>query len=242
MGAIDARRVARPKWRAYLLLSRISNLPTVWTNVLAAVVASRAGTDPRTVAQLAASASLFYMGGMFLNDACDRRFDAIHRADRPIPAGDVTAAEAFAIGGALLLGGETSLAVAGFAHALPWGIGLAAAIVVYNVWHKGNPVGPILMGVCRGLVYAVGASAVAGSISPRVAAAGLAITSYVAVVTLVAKYAGRQVGWTIPWLIAGISLVDALVILWSGGPAALALPAAAGFVLTLAFQRAVPGT
>jgi hypothetical protein len=31
----------RPRWRAYLLLSRVSNLPTVWTNVLAGCLSCR---------------------------------------------------------------------------------------------------------------------------------------------------------------------------------------------------------
>jgi hypothetical protein len=47
-----------------------------------------------------------------------------------------------------------------------------------------------------------------------------------------------------PWLIAGISLVDALVIVTMapGVPLLWVMVAVAGFVATLAAQRVVPGT
>ena len=59
----------RSRPRAYLLLARISNMPTVWTNVLAAHVAAGAALD--TVPAAAAAMSCLYMGGMVLNDVCD---------------------------------------------------------------------------------------------------------------------------------------------------------------------------
>jgi hypothetical protein len=42
-------------------------------------------------------------------------------------------------------------------------------------------------------------------------------------------------------MLAGICIVDAAIILWMGQPR-LAIVAAIGFPLTLAFQRIVPGT
>ena len=80
-GSVNRRRRSRP--RAYLLLARISNLPTVWTNVLAAYVVAGASRESLPIASIAAS--LFYTAGMFLNDAFDAPFDAQARADRPIP-------------------------------------------------------------------------------------------------------------------------------------------------------------
>jgi hypothetical protein len=73
------------------------------------------------------------------------------------------------------------------------------------------------------------------------AAAALLVTVYVGGLTLVAKMAGPSAAWLIPLLIAGISLLDAGVMLANGG-GAMSLVAAAGFVLTLLFQRVVPGT
>jgi hypothetical protein len=58
----------------------------------------------------------------------------------------------------------------------------------------------------------------------------------------VAKQAGPRIGPSIPWLIAGISLVDGAVILSCGGGAAAAAFGVVGFALTLLAQRVVPGT
>ena len=41
------------------------------------------------------------------------------------------------------------------------GLGLGAAIVLYNRRHKGNPLSPVLMGLCRVLVYVTAGLAVA---------------------------------------------------------------------------------
>src|SRR6187399_237800 len=86
----------RSRPRAYLLLARISNLPTVWTNVLAAYVVAGASRESLPVASIAVS--LFYIAGMLLNDAFDAPVDARARADRPIPNGDVTRTEVFTVG------------------------------------------------------------------------------------------------------------------------------------------------
>lgn len=107
---------------------------------------------------------------------------------------------------------------------------------------KRDRLAPFVMGLCRGLVYCVAAAAVS-SVVPRpvlVAAAGLA--GYVVGLTWIAKRLGPSAGYTVPILLAGISLVDAVVILVSGGGTPLALVAAAGFPLTLLLQRIVPGT
>src|SRR6185295_15322053 len=94
MGPGRARPIGRrPRWHSYLLLARVSNLPTVWTNVLAGMVTRDAPPDWPTFAQIAVAASLFYSGGMFLNDACDAEYDARSRPERPIPSGDVTRLE-----------------------------------------------------------------------------------------------------------------------------------------------------
>jgi 4-hydroxybenzoate polyprenyltransferase len=233
----------RPRTRTYLLLARVSNLPTVWSNVLAgalgASVALAAPVPSWATAWTALAASLFYTGGMFLNDACDLRFDRTARPERPIPRGEVGHGEAIAIGGVLLFLGEVLLWPN--AEALLLGVMLAAAIVLYDVSHKGNRFAPLVMGLCRGLVYLVAAAA-AGGISPAVFAGSVLMTLYVASLTVVAKMAGSNARWLVPVLIAGISLVDAaFILIVAPGQTLLALLAAAGFLLTLSLQRWVPG-
>src|SRR2546425_8066153 len=83
-----AYAMARPgRWLIYLRLGRISNLPTVWTNVAAGIVLAGGTPAAGMLVVLATALSLFYVGGMFLNDAFDRAVDARERPERPIPAG-----------------------------------------------------------------------------------------------------------------------------------------------------------
>ncbi len=74
------------------MLARVSNLPTVWTNVLVGNRVGRRAHHRHGRLCLAIAVSLLYMAGMYLNDAFDARWDAQHRPERPIPAGDVTRA------------------------------------------------------------------------------------------------------------------------------------------------------
>ena len=240
VSAAAASRVSdgRPRWRSYLLLSRISNVPTVWTNVLAGMAASSAGFAWADYLQVAVAVSLFYTAGMFLNDAFDEPFDRRARPERPIPAGDVSRREVFIIGGALLVLAELLLPRRG--DVLMFGGLLAAAIVSYDYQHKGSRVAPLIMGACRGLVYVVAAAATAG-VTASAASGALVMISYVAGLTVVAKLSGANARWLVPVLIAGISIVDAAFIAVVSSSLFLALIAAAGLPLTLFLQRFVPG-
>src|SRR5262249_46291508 len=167
-------------------LGRVSNLPTVWTNVLAASVL--AGGDWRTLRTglVLVAMSLFYVGGMYLNDFFDRAIDARERPTRPIPAGDVPAGTVAAIGFALLGSGIVAMALLGGA-ALLAGVVLALAVVGYDLWHKGNPAGPVVMGLCRALVYAGAAAAAVGSVPWIIVVTALAMLAYVAGITYAAQ-------------------------------------------------------
>src|SRR5690606_37475727 len=82
------------KIKPLLALCRISNLPTVWMNVLAAMVLINQAIP--NAAQwywfplLALALSAFYCGGMVLNDLCDYEWDKEHQPYRPLVAGGVT--------------------------------------------------------------------------------------------------------------------------------------------------------
>ena len=147
----------RPRWRAYLLLARVSNLPTVWSNVLAGSAAAAVATGTAAFAapeagRVVLAASLLYTGGMLLNDAFDASHNRLARPERPIPRGDVALREAFAAGAVCLLFGALLLPP-GLSRWL--GLVLAGAIVVYDVSHKQNPIAAVVMGLCRALVYTV---------------------------------------------------------------------------------------
>lgn len=156
----------------WLRLGRVSNLPTVWSNVLAALaLAGGLAPEPRVLA-LALAFSVFYVGGMYLNDAFDRHIDAVERPTRPIPSGQVSARAVFAIGfGALALGALIAALVADEAGGSALGaaassLALAGCIVFYDVYHKRNPLSPLVMGACRVLIYV----AVAYSVGDRLPA------------------------------------------------------------------------
>jgi 4-hydroxybenzoate polyprenyltransferase len=229
-------------------LARVSNLPTVWTNVVAGLVLAGAAFTPTHAALLMLAMSFFYTGGMVLNDYFDRAIDARERPERPIPAGETTAASAFVLGSGLLTSGEGVIA----AHALgPNGMGappiatgalLAFFIVVYDLSHKQNPLSPLLMAGCRVLVYVTAALSVAPYLGMPLLGGCTALLVYLAVLTWIAKQEGRgRIRAPIGMLVAGISLVDAAMVLAQGQPA-LALACATGFPLTLLFQRRISGT
>lgn len=175
-------------------LGRISNLPTVWTNVLVGVVlAGGKLTDPR-LALLLLALSLFYVGGMFLNDAFDHGFDAKHRPERPIPSGQVSAREVFIAGFALLALGMAGVMLAsrGQTGDLSWpafasSVALAAAIVYYDAHHKDNPLSPLIMGLCRVLVVLTAALTLTSTLPTVVLLAAVALLCHLIGLTYIAK-------------------------------------------------------
>ena len=78
-----------PTHRVSLLLKigRVSNLPTVWTNVVAGAFLAGLQADLPQLLWVMLAITLFYTGGMYLNDAFDADIDARERPSRPIPSG-----------------------------------------------------------------------------------------------------------------------------------------------------------
>jgi 4-hydroxybenzoate polyprenyltransferase len=231
----------RRRLDAYVRLGRVSNLPTVWTDVAAGAALATWGAGPAPLGALAALAgilSAFYVGGMFLNDAYDARIDARERPERPIPSGVVTAEHVERLGFALLAAGVLALAAWFGLEAALAGGALAAAVVVYDLRHKGNPLAPLVMGACRALVLVVAALAVAGRLGPAVVVGASLLLVYVTALTFVARRAGGRV---VGAMIAGIAILDAALVALAWSPAA-GLVVALGFPLTLRLQRRVSGT
>ncbi|HBJ88132.1 MAG TPA: hypothetical protein DDZ88_30615 [Verrucomicrobiales bacterium] len=144
--------------KPWLHLARISNLPTVWTNVTAAwLLAGGVLADPRLY-WLILAGSLLYTGGMILNDAADVKFDREHRKERPIPSGQVSIKAAWSVGMAMMVLGS---ALAIFFEASVWiTLALVASIMFYDLYHKPWAGSVVVMGACRTLLYLTAASAV----------------------------------------------------------------------------------
>lgn len=143
-----------------LRLGRISNLPTVWTNALAgSVLATGGAIEWYPLLIVALSLSLFYEGGMWLNDAFDAEIDANERANRPIPMGEITRNTVF-IGGFVMLAAGIGLAFTLGPAAGAMGCALAVSILLYDWLHKRTVFSPVIMGATRFLSYGLAAVAV----------------------------------------------------------------------------------
>ena len=143
--------------RTLLILGRVSNLPTVWSNLLAGWFLAYGEFKWHFLIPLLLGGSFLYIGGMYLNDFCDASFDAQYCHERPIPAGKISrrtvgwlAAFWFAAGLACLVpfGQKTS----------EFALFLLAAIVLYDFHHKNVAWAPLVMGGCRLLLYLLAAS------------------------------------------------------------------------------------
>jgi 4-hydroxybenzoate polyprenyltransferase len=213
-----------------LKLARISNLPTVWSNVLAA--SALAGASLSTdVAVIALGISLLYVGGMFLNDAFDSEIDARERPTRPIPSGEALRSHVLAIGLVALAAGALLVASLSVSVA-PWVLILAAAVLIYDWSHKGNPIAPLIMGACRALVYVATAAALGASIVQSIVVVALVLLAYVAGLTYAAKQeALNKVASVWPLALLAVPFVKAAPDLhgsWSAIATCVAFAAAVG--------------
>jgi heme O synthase-like polyprenyltransferase len=217
-----------------LQLGRVSNLPTIWSNVLVGtVLAGGQPWRPATVLVMLA-VSLLYVGGMYLNDAFDREIDARERPSRPIPAGLVAANTVFAAGFGMLLAGITiaMLAALMIGPDAVWrpvlaSIALAGAIVFYDWNHKDNALSPFFMGLCRVLAYLTAGYAAASAPQVGLFAAALISLCYLIGLTYIAKQeAHDRIGNLWPLLFLAAPIVYALTQI-THAPVAVSVVAAA---------------
>ena len=181
---------------------------------------------------------------MYLDEAFDRGSDAAHRAERPIPQGEVSARLVFQAGFGMMAAALVILAVATDAATFVAGLVLAGLVLVYDVSHKGNRFAPAIsiasMGLARVAVYGVAAEARPGeTFAPPVVVGAAFLFLYLVMLSMIARQETtdpkrpRLVGR----LIAGISLVDGVQLLAVGQPW-VALGGMGAFFLTLSLQKA----
>ncbi len=143
--------------RTLLVLGRVSNLPTVWTNCLAGWLLGGGGEWSR-FAWLCLGATLVYVGGMFLNDAFDAEFDTEHRSERPIPSRKISREAVWRWSTGLLAGGTGLLVWLGREPAI-LALQLLVCIVLYDAFHKRLSWSPVLMAACRFFLLLTAAAA-----------------------------------------------------------------------------------
>jgi 4-hydroxybenzoate polyprenyltransferase len=235
-----------PAIKVYLALFRVSNLPTVWSNVLTALLLCGETFSWTSALVLLISLSLIYCGGMALNDICDLEIDIQKRSSRPIPSGMITSALAKRVTVLLFISAFSILC------ALPHATAAATAtcvlvglIVLYDRYHKGNPLSVLLMAGCRFMVYMVSVVGMTGRVTIPVFLVALCQFSYIILLSGMARYENRLPrGFSfplIPLLLAGICLVDGIsAALFLRSPLWLAV-GVGGFLMTLAGQKFVRG-
>lgn len=179
------------KLRTLLVLGRVSNLPTVWSNCLAGWWLAGGG-NWRDLTWVAIGASLIYIGGMFLNDAFDANFDSTYRKSRPIPSGAISEGEVWRWGFGWLTLGVASVAWMGMTTAILAAV-LALCVVVYNIIHKMVAVAPVVMGACRVIVYLTAASVGVNGVAGEVIWKGLALGGYIVGLSLLARKESARV-------------------------------------------------
>ena len=228
-----------------LRLGRVSNLPTVWSNVFAGLLLSQMEWGWVELLTLSLALSLVYIGGMFLNDAFDVEFDREFNPERPIPSGLISQRTVFLYGGFFLVLSILTVFVLAPVKtpALLAVLGLCALVIFYNSHHKGVSYAPLVMGLCRGSIYWVIVLSMGAEVDLLLVVASMALASYVVSLTFVARFEHikKDIGRKIPLLIAGMCWVDALIVALIG-EFWLALVPIFAFLLTLIFQRKIPAS
>jgi 4-hydroxybenzoate polyprenyltransferase len=222
----------RPDARTFLVLGRVSNLPTVWTNCLVGWVLGDGGPWWRLLLLLVGSSAL-YVGGMYLNDAFDAAFDRQHRRERPIPAGRISEALVWRIGFGLLGAGAILMAVLGWTVAAFTAL-LVVAILVYDAVHKAVAFSPVLMAACRLFLFLAAAAAGRVGVTGLALWTALALAGWIVGLSYVARresVRGALAWWPLvalasplvlsalvndgPWRLRGM-ICSAVVIAWAG--------------------------
>lgn len=145
----------------WMQLVRLPNVFTLLSDCVAAAIVATGLAWPMTAFLPVLLASLLaYWAGMILNDVVDLEEDREHRPDRPLASGRISPVIAGHIAsGMLLISPILILAALTFHPSQPlWlGIAFAASVLLslavrtYDSPLKRTPLGPPLMGVCRGL-------------------------------------------------------------------------------------------
>ncbi len=173
-----------------LKLGRVSNLPTVWTNVLVGCALVNTQFSIWGAVATALAMSLFYVAGMFLNDVFDFNWDRQNKIPRPLVLGDVSRNEVVFFSLASIFSGLVLLLSAVPKQQVPAVLvsvlTLLGLIVLYNWKHKQWRYCPWIMGACRGMVY-ITAGVMVGSGNQRLLLAGLCLAAYIAGITYLAK-------------------------------------------------------
>lgn len=195
------------KLRTLLVLGRVSNVPTVWSNCLAGWLLSGGGEWNR-FALLCFAATALYVGGMYLNDAFDAQFDQQHRPERPIPSRAIRVEVVWGWGLLWLLAGLACL----FSFdktTIIFALLLAVSILIYDAIHKIFAFSPVLMAACRFFLVLLAASTGREGVTGFAIWSALVMAAYIVGLSYLARNESTLVSfryWPCLFLIAPLVL------------------------------------
>ncbi|MEO1441901.1 MAG: UbiA family prenyltransferase, partial [Chloroflexota bacterium] len=199
-----AQSAAAYSWRdklyGYLSLARVSNSPTVVSNAVAGAALAGIVTFDINVVWIALSMVLFYTAGMYLNDILDYEIDLKERAERPLTTGLISMRAAMTVTGVLFAVALALLLLVSWRSFLG-GLVLTGVIVLYDAWHKKNPLSPVIMGANRALVYIIAFIGFTATLSAGLVWAAGLLWVYIIALTFVAK-SETQTSFTRYWPVA----------------------------------------
>jgi 4-hydroxybenzoate polyprenyltransferase len=195
-----------PKFRTLLVLGRVANLPTVWSNVVAGWWLG--GGLPWKLPLLLLGASALHTAGTFLNDAFDADSDRLRRPDRPIPAGKITQQQVWR-GGFQFLGiGVLVLSACGTFPALG-AVLLALTLLLHGATHKiVITASPWLLGACRFWLYLIAAASGVNGLDGFAVFCGAALAVYSAGIGYAVRHMAQR--WPLLLLVAPVAMASVL--------------------------------
>jgi 4-hydroxybenzoate polyprenyltransferase len=212
VAAMETKAERVDKWRAWLELLRVPNLLTVPGDVLAGwLLAVGSVWHPALLWAVLASLGL-YAFGLISNDVADFKVDSRERPQRPLPSRRILPIHAVTVAMTLACVAPVLAWIAG-GEALNVAVLLFLVITFYNTMMKSSPVvGPLALGLCRGLNLLLGAAA-STCVLPSglrgvpfehmvgVGTAALVLLVYIAMVSLLAQ---REVQTGRAWLVGAL--------------------------------------
>jgi 4-hydroxybenzoate polyprenyltransferase len=172
-------------FRTLLVLGRVSNLPTVWSNCVAGWLISGGGSIAALVL-LCGGATALYIGGMYLNDAFDVEFDRLNRKERPIPSGGISVGDVWGYGLSWL---GLGLVLVYFFNTTTFALAIALvfSIVLYDAVHKAIAFSPVIMAACRFFLFLMAASVGRNGVTGLAVWTALALACYIVGLSYVAR-------------------------------------------------------
>jgi len=209
------------RWKAYAQLVRLPNLFTAAADALAGyLVAGGSAHEVGRWGPLAGASMAIYAAGVALNDVFDRELDRVERPGRPIPSGRVSVPAAVALAAGLM---AAALGLAGWVGGMGPPLVVASLLVGcvlgYDLGLRRTPLGPEVMGACRGLDVLLGMSLSARLGGPAGWAFAASIGVYVVGLTWVSRSEtrwGRAVGVSAGMTVQVVAVVALVAVAWLG--------------------------